>query len=378
MIPDTAQAGVFVTIPINRKNMKKFVSLLFVSLIFIPGVFSQTKTFTIHGKVLDAKSNNPLGGASVFCQNTTVGTLSTNDGSFGLRMNNGGYDLVISYTGYETQVIRVSNSSKEVDSLVILMKEQDKAMEAVAVTGSAEVADGYTKYGAFFLENFIGSSAGAEKCTISNPQALHFYFYKKRNKLKVKAKDELIITNDNLGYRIKYQLDSFVYDYSTHISSYTGYPLFEQMSGTPEQEETWTKNRVHAYIGSRLHFMRSWYDSTLRDEGFDVESIDSATGKAAKLSAPYDSSFYTMDSSTLNIDLHGKIRVTFRNQAPDKNYLIKNKFPANARLQISTIDMPNGISIEENGYFYFQDETTNTGYWSWKKLSELLPYDYNP
>ncbi len=358
--------------------MKKLVSLLCVSMMFVSAVFSQTKTFTIHGKVLDLKSGNPLAGASVFCQNTTVGTLSANDGVFGLRMNNGGYDLVVSYTGYETQVVRVSNSSKDVDSLTIMMKEQDKSMEAVAVTGSAEVADGFTKYGSFFMENFIGSSAGADKCTISNPQALHFYYYKKRNKLKVKAKDELVITNDNLGYRIRYQLDSFVNDYSTHISSYTGYPLFEKMTGTPEQEDTWARNREHAYTGSRLHFMRSWYDSTLRDEGFDVESVDSATGRATKLVDPYDSSFYSMDSTTLNVDVHGKIRVTFRNQAPDKNYLIKNKFPTNARLQISTLEMPNGISIEENGYFYFQDETTNQGYWSWKKLSELLPYDYNP
>ena len=35
-----------------------------------------------------------------FCQNTTTGTISNNEGQFGLRLNNGGYDLIISYTGY--------------------------------------------------------------------------------------------------------------------------------------------------------------------------------------------------------------------------------------------------------------------------------------
>ena len=34
--------------------------------------------------------------------------------------------------------------------------------------------------------------------------------------------------------------------------------------------------------------------------------------------------------------------------------------------------------IEENGYFYDQSEVTNIGYWSWKKLAEVLPYDYLP
>ena len=53
-----------------------------------------------------------LSNASVFCQNTTTGTISNNEGLFALRLTNGGYDLVISYTGYETQVLRVSNSTR--------------------------------------------------------------------------------------------------------------------------------------------------------------------------------------------------------------------------------------------------------------------------
>ncbi len=57
-----------------------------------------------------------MAGASVFCQNTTTGTISNNEGLFLLRLRKGGYDLVVSYTGYETQVLRVSNTSKEKDT----------------------------------------------------------------------------------------------------------------------------------------------------------------------------------------------------------------------------------------------------------------------
>ena len=42
------------------------------------------------------------------------------------------------------------------------------------------------------------------------------------------------------------------------------------------------------------------------------------------------------------------------------------------------IDIVNGFVIEENGYFYDQSDVTNIGYWSWKKLAEVLPYDYLP
>ena len=56
----------------------------------------------------------------------------------------------------------------------------------------------------------------------------------------------------------------------------------------------------------------------------------------------------------------------------------RNNFPLSARNQISAIDIVDGFVIEENGYFYEQSQVTNMGYWAWKKLAELLPYDYNP
>ena len=70
---------------------------------------SAQKTFLIGGKVVDSATRQPLGGASVFAQNTTQGTTSNADGVFVMRLPNGGYDLIISYTGYETRSIRISN-----------------------------------------------------------------------------------------------------------------------------------------------------------------------------------------------------------------------------------------------------------------------------
>jgi hypothetical protein len=357
------------------KFLHVFSFLIFIAL----AAKSQDKIFYIHGKVVDEKTGAVLANASVFCQNTTTGTISDNGGLFAMRLANGGYDLVISYTGYETQVLRVSNSTKDKDSLLIQMREESKNLGEVAVTGSALVADGWNKYGQFFLDNFIGTTANAAQCTIENKDSISFYFYKKRNKLKVKAKSEIIITNLALGYKIHYQLDSFVNDYNTHISSYTGYPLFENLPGTAEQVETWAKNRYRTYIGSRLHFMRSYYDSTLKDEGFQVETLNAPeSDKGTILENPYDPTIYSLDSGTVDININGRIRVTYTGQVPDKNYLIQNHFPLSAKVQVSALDIPTGFSIEENGYFFEQSEITNMGYWAWKKVAELVPYDYNP
>ncbi|HVU56023.1 MAG TPA: carboxypeptidase-like regulatory domain-containing protein [Puia sp.] len=359
----------------------QFLKAAFYSafLLISSSLYSQEKTFSVGGKVVDARSGQPMAGASVFCQNTTIGTLSKSDGGFSMRLANGGYDMIVSYTGYETQNIRINKDLKDKDSLVIELKEQDKSMEQMVVVGSAEVEDGWNKYGQFFLDNFIGTTPFAAQCTLENKDALKFYFYKKRNKLRIKAKEDLVITNNALGYKIKFQLDSFVYEYNTNVSTYTGYPLFEEMQGTPEQQQTWKSNREYTYAGSRLHFIRSWYDSTLADEGFVLEMADSANkGKMTTISDPYDPKLYSVDSGDVVINLTGRLRVSYTNQLPSKKYLQEHNFPLNTKVEVSAMDIANGFVIEENGYFYDQTDVTNMGYWSWKKLAELLPYDYLP
>src|SRR5580704_5689257 len=159
--------------------MKVFISIS-IALLFSVVAPAQEKVFSITGKVVDEKTKQPMPNASVFCQNTTIGTTSNNEGSFFLRLDNGGYDLVVSYTGYETKVLRISNGNKENDQLVVEMKEQDKSLTEVVVAGSAEVADGWNKYGQFFLNNFIGTTPNAGQCSLENKDAVKFYFYKKR------------------------------------------------------------------------------------------------------------------------------------------------------------------------------------------------------
>lgn len=351
-----------------------------VVLLFSLSALSQEKYFSVSGKVIDAKTSQPMAGASVFCQNTTIGTISKADGTFYMKLANGGYDMVVSYTGYETRVIRIGKDNKQNDSMIVEMKEEEKSLGEAVVTGSAEVADGWNKYGQFFLDNFIGTTPNAAQCVLENKDSLKFYFYKKRNKLRIKAASPLLITNNALGYKIKYQLDSFVYEYNTNVGSYTGYPLFEAMQGTPEQQETWKQNRLNAYAGSRLHFVRSWYDSTLAEDGFVLELADTAhNNKMVTIDNPYNDQYYSRDSGDAVINIQGRLRVSYTGRVPDKKYLTERKFPLNTSAQISAIDIAGGgIVIQENGYFYDQADVTNIGYWSWKKLAEVLPYDYLP
>ena len=358
--------------------MKNIVSLLFFFASF--GALAQTDNpFAVTGKVTDSATGQALAGASVFCQNTTFGTISNSDGEFKLWLPAGGYDLVISYTGYETQALRIHSS--KATNMPIALKAKEKMLQEVAITGSAAVADGYQKYGQFFIEHFIGTSPNAAKCSIQNPDALVFYFYKKRNRLKVKAKEDLVIVNNALGYKIKFQLDSFAHEYNTSISTYAGFPFFEELPGSDEEKAKWKENRENAYAGSRLHFVRSWYDSTLADEGFVIEQVDTAskTLKTYPIADPYDSAFYrVVENNDVEISYNGKIRVLYNNGLPDPAYLRENHLPNSLHSQISLLEVSEGFVIQQNGYFFDQNDVINAGYWGWQKLAEALPYDYNP
>lgn len=353
-----------------------WISLLLTSTLLVHG---QQKTFLVGGKVVDSATQYPLNGASVFAQNTTHGTTSDTAGTFLMRLPNGGYDLVVSYTGYETRTIRISNASP-LDSLVIALPQQDKSMAEVAVVISNEVPDGWEKYGKFFTDHFIGTTPNAGSCAIKNPETLRFFFTKnkKRHRLKVTAREDIMVENNALGYFIRYQLDSFSYDYNTNISQYTGYPFFIDMDSTEEVKAEWKKNRARTYLGSRLHFMTSLYDSIVAEEGFMVEKMES-TGKGTSgkiIRDLYDSSLYEADSNTVYINWHGKYRVSYKNVLPDKKFLQEFKLPATTRMQVTLLDVTDGFVIEQNGFFYEQYDVINTGYWAWKKLAELLPYDY--
>jgi hypothetical protein len=357
--------------------MKKALNVL-LAFLLCSAAFAQTKDFALLGKVIDSATRQPLNGASAYCQNTTYGTITNKDGLFYMRLPNGGYDLVISYTGYNKGVLRISNNQVANDTLLIELVQQDKSLAEVAVVASNEVADGLVKYGSFFTEHFIGTTPNSAQCVVKNPEVLHFFYTKKRNRLKVTAKEDIIIANYALGYTIRYQLDSFSYDYNTNISQYTGYPFFQEMDSTEAMKTTWKKNRAKTYLGSRLHFMRSLYDSTASEEGFIVEQLedDPKNVKGKIITNLYDSAFYIADSNDVSVSWQGRYRVSYKIVFPDKKFLQEFKLPAGSRMQVTLLDITDGFVIEQNGYFYDQYDVVNAGYWAWKKLAELLPYDY--
>jgi hypothetical protein len=333
---------------------------------------------TIYGKVLDSATREPLAGTSVFAQNTTLGTTSNKEGEFSLTLKSGGYELIFSFTGYRNQEVRITENKSE--QLEILLVKEDKSMGEVVIQSSNEVKDGWEKYGDFFIDHFIGATPFADKCSIQNPDAVRFFYYKRSDKLKVLTTEPLVIANDALGYDIRYQLDSFVYYYKTELSSYRGTCFFSEKLGTVSQAMVWKANREKAYFGSRMHFMRSYYDSTLKESGFTISTINADNKTFGLLTKPYLPRYYSVSDSLdeVSISFPDKISITYTKAVPENAYLTQFNLPKDVGVQVSYVDVLKPIAIKENGYYYDQRNWINQGYWSWKNLADLLPYDYWP
>ena len=254
-------------------------------------------------------------------------------------------------------------------------------MEEVIITSSNELADGWKQYGDFFLKHFIGATPFSDSCTLENPEALKFLYFKRNGRLKIITGEPLRISNRSLGYDLRYELDSFVYFFKTDISSYRGRCFYIEKKGSPEEEELWKKNRNEVYRGSRLHFLRSYYDSTLKEEGFTVDLLSTTrANQFDRLKNPYDSLYYFYDDSTGDVELWFPLKasITYNKKVPEKQYLEQFKLPMHVKVQISYVDLADTIIIKPNGYFFDQRSWVNQGYWSWKNLADQLPYDYEP
>ena len=69
---------------------------------------------TIKGQVLNASGNAPVSKASVYINNSTIGTASAEDGTYTLAgVNPGVYEIIVSHVGFEVVVYKVEVKSTD-------------------------------------------------------------------------------------------------------------------------------------------------------------------------------------------------------------------------------------------------------------------------
>lgn len=95
--------------------------------------FATAQDVVIKGKITDEGSGEPLPGATVQVEHTTMGTVTDVNGEFALRLSSGEKQLIIKYLGYEPITIAVEASANGYFELQL--KELKSELAGVTIYG---------------------------------------------------------------------------------------------------------------------------------------------------------------------------------------------------------------------------------------------------
>ncbi|MBP8791800.1 MAG: SusC/RagA family TonB-linked outer membrane protein [Lutibacter sp.] len=128
--------------------MNKLIYLL----IFIPSLLIAQKQKVISGKVMDATMQMPIVGASVYVSSAIIGNKTKTegviegsmlgsttdfDGEFSFKVSEDIKYILVSYMGYETEKVAISNN--KTTGLVIVLKEKAEMLDEVVLTGYQKI-----------------------------------------------------------------------------------------------------------------------------------------------------------------------------------------------------------------------------------------------
>src|SRR5690348_4295579 len=112
------------------KEITKKVSLFaFCLVIFCCQAFAQQ--ITVHGKVLDSKTQANLVGATITVAGTQAGTVSNENGEFSIKANVGD-QLKVQSVGYSESVVTITNAS---DNITVQLDAVVQSLNNVVVIG---------------------------------------------------------------------------------------------------------------------------------------------------------------------------------------------------------------------------------------------------
>ena len=121
--------------------MKNRIIILLVALMLLPLTAMAQRMVT--GTVVDANTEQPLIGASLYWKNTTAGATTSVDGTFSIRRVSGFETLVVDYLGYDIQELEMSNK----DENTVTIKLTPSAVDIDEVVIEGQQRGNYAKQG---------------------------------------------------------------------------------------------------------------------------------------------------------------------------------------------------------------------------------------
>lgn len=338
---------------------------------------------TIIGKVIDSKTSVPLPFASVYLNNTTIGTATNLEGEFTLeKLPLGEYELIVSFVGYRSYQSKIRITPFTTINMTVNLLPIPVNLNAVNVSSQKD------NEWRILLEKFkkllFGNSPYTSSCKIFNPWVLDFD-ETQNGVLMAKALAPLEIENPGLGYRITYQLTTFIADNNSY--NIKGFVRFHEMETVDTALiKLWSKRRADVYLQSHRHLFKSMVDEQVEQQGFqlfeDVSRMESIVRRASFNSnvneniRPFnDSAMVVMDSTTqrIRIKLPPRLEVHYTRKTVPLSVYRSIPYP------ISWIEVKGGyLETNHAGIVLNSANMIVSGAMGESRVAEILPYDYVP
>ena len=372
---------------------RKIVFLCTLALLFFSKTQAQFEVFgSIEGYVYDSLTNEPVIGANVFINNSTIGAATDIEGKYFIeRVRPGEFELVFSHVTYDYRTKPIIVESGAFMEVNMALMPNIRELAEVTIEGGSNRE--WKRSLGFFEKYFLGTSLNANKCEIRNPEVLDFQFDPVTKVTNVIAEDELVIDNEALGYTIYYVLERFEFDNDYKIM--LGKSRFEEMEAPDDKtEKKWAKERQRTYEGSIQHFFKALVNDELEKNGFKIYRLD-------KLPQVPDEPRYVAKPQQLmtfgGLDMKRKVyfpgvlEVIFENESEPlayRNHVTDTQGDAR-KVNIQTIESGSSqtsmiqlrgkpLEVDNVGYIYNPTDYIVYGYWAWERMAELMPFDYKP
>lgn len=334
--------------------MRRIALLLFIGLL-INSTFSQSVT----GRVVD-NSNQPLPGASVYYEGTTIATVTNDNGEFSIAYNNKlARPLVVSYIGLETYFIQDYSVNQH---LLISMKLAVNKLREVVIR-----KDRFSRIEKMkiFKERFIGTTAFGKKTSIQNESEIEFEYDEETFVLKAYSDKPLVIVNPSLGYKINYELYDFEIKFSRlSISSHD--ILQSYYAGISQYQEIKSnikiiKHREEAYKGSTVNFYRNLIYGDWSKKEFQLFSQGYIVNPADYFTLTFENDQYKVD---------------VKKQKSIANIVASYGLTYNQKEKSQVIFTTETIYVDQFGNNQTLRGVSFSGAISEKRVGEMLPLNY--
>lgn len=220
----------------------------------------------ISGQIADDIEGNPISAATVFIAGSTSGTQTDADGYYQLNISGeGSYLFVVSYRGYQKIIKDIEPGSESlVFDTYIKMEEVEEVNISTEIRNRKRDID-------FFWSSILGKKPSVNTIHPKNPEAVFCDYNPRTHLLKVTSREPLHIVNNETGYHIQFHLDYFIHDYSTDLTDWEAQSFFtELVPATLAQKKQWEQNRKDVYQVSITKFIKSLYNNSLKNDGFEL------------------------------------------------------------------------------------------------------------